>query len=173
MACTQTISGIDTSCASQYGGIKAVYICNRSEVASFTVTQDKVSAITLTSGSWLKTFNFRKQTGSLTSTFTIDDTTGTKYCSSSLTLQFSKMETTKRVSIQALIMGETCVIVEDNNGSKWLLGYDNPVTATESTAVTGTNFGDLNGFTLTLSDTSSEYPYELNIADSDWATLIT
>lgn len=171
MSCTVTLSGINTSCAGQRGGIKVVYAVNKADVTSVTVATNQITGITLDTGKTLITYEFRKNTGSLTSTYTIDDATGVKFVTSALALQFSKMETAKRVSFQALVEGETVVICEDCNGKRWFLGYDNAVTATEATAQTGTAGGDLNGYNITLTDESNELPYEVVMSDADWAAL--
>lgn len=172
MGCSVTLTGISTTCAGQRGGIKIAYAVNKSDITSITTASSKITTITLATGVHLTPFEFRKNTGSLTSTYTIDDTTGVKFVTSALALQFSKMETTKRIAFQALVEGETAIVVEDCNGSKWFLGFDNPVTATEATAQTGAAGGDLNGYNITLTDESNELPYELNLSDADWAALL-
>ena len=61
----------------------------------------------------------------------------------------------------ALCMDEVAVIVLDNNGKYWFLGYDNPVTATAATGQSGTAFGDFGGYNVELTDNSKELPYEV------------
>ena len=50
MPCTQTLSGLAADCAGNIGGIKNVYLANHADVASLTVTQDQISAITMKIG---------------------------------------------------------------------------------------------------------------------------
>jgi hypothetical protein len=162
MSCTQTISGINTSCDSNVGGIVEVYAQNKSDITAITLTDGKVSALTLDAGAVAAaTLSFRKQTGSLTSTINVDDAAGTQYVSSDLSLRFAKMETAKRTSVIALAHAETILIVKDQNGKYWLLGYDNPVTLSAGTGSTGTAMGDANEYALTLNDISAEFPYEV------------
>ena len=71
------------------------------------------------------------------------------------------METSKRLEIMALCLEDVNVMVLDWHGKYWYLGYDYPVTATAAIAVTGTAATDLNGYNVTLSDTSAEFPYEV------------
>lgn len=153
-----TLTGIEVGCKDNMGGIKAVWISPFDGTITIDTTSDKVSDIT---GGDFKKYTFRKQTGGMNSTLTVDDTVGTQYWTTELTLQFSKMETSKAVEINALTWTDTIVIVKDSNNKYWLLGYDNPVSTTASTAQTGTNYGDLNGYTLTLNDMSKNLPYEL------------
>lgn len=152
-----TLSGIEVGCKDNMGGIKAVWISPLNDI-TFETADDKITSIT---GGDFKKYTFRKQTGGMNSTLTVDDTVGTQYWTTELTLQFSKMETSKAVEINALTWTDTVTIVKDSNNKYWLLGYDNPVSTTASTAQTGTAYGDLNGYTLTLTDMSKNLPYEL------------
>jgi hypothetical protein len=155
------------------GGIKVVYGISKAQVASITVTDGVVTAITTTDDESttpatpykFHTYKFRKQSSSMTSTYTVDDTNGVKYITTELTLNFAKQETAKRVSLTALINCESVFVVEDNNGKMWLLGYDNPVTVTAAEATTGTAYGDANQYSITLSDMSAELPMEVNISN--------
>lgn len=169
--CSTTLTSIGTSCESQMGGIKVVYGLSKAQLDSVTVTNDVITAITTkndpdTNNPYLfHTYAFRKQSSTLNSTYTVDDTNGVKYVTSELTLNFAKQETAKRVSIMALANCESVFVVEDNNGKFWFLGYDNPVTVTAMDAATGTSFSDANQYSITLSDMSNALPYEVNISD--------
>ena len=167
MACTQTLSGIPQDCAASMGGIKEVYIANHAGVASITVTTDKISAITMTSGATFKKYVLRKQTGSMSSNATIDATTGANFIVTDVVLPFTRMETAKRVEIMALLHAEAAVIVKDANDALWYLGYDEPVVATAADGLTGTNRADRNGYSITLQDNSKALPYEVNASVLD------
>ena len=170
MACLITIAGITLDCQPSLGGIKQVWITQYADVESVTVSNDPdgngdmISAITLKASAVWYNYQFRKGTGSLTSTLNVDETAGTNYVSNELALVFTKMETTKRVEIAALSIGQLAVVVEDSNGKYWFLGKDDYVSASAGTGVTGTAKGDQNAYTLTLSTDSDSYPYELSEA---------
>ncbi len=162
MACSSiTLAGINTGCKDNMGGIKEVYIIRKDDVTAVTVATNQISAITLASDAAFKTYKFRKGTSQFTSTYNTDDAAGTASFETVLALQFSKMETSKRLEIMALCMDEVVVIVLDNNGKYWFLGYDNAVTASAATAQTGTAFGDFGGYNIELTDNSKELPYEI------------
>ena len=127
-----------------------------------TVTANKVTAITMNSSAKFKKFAFPRNTGSLTSNYTIDDTTGAKFVVSDLVLQFNRMETSKRIEISALAQGELAVIVKDANGAFWFLGKDAPVKASAGDGLTGTARADRNGYSITLQDNSLELPLEVD-----------
>lgn len=157
-----TLSSIAVECGTNVGGIKRVYAQNFANVDSVTVTDGKITAIKLaTSAPEAATFDFRKQTGSLASEYTIDDAAGVKYVTNTLALRFAKMDTAKRTAFMAMANGELALIVEDNNGRYWYLGKDAPVTLSAGTGGTGTAFGDANEYAPTLSDMSAEMPHEV------------
>ena len=162
MACNSiTLAGIGLGCKDNMGGIKEVYLIKEDDITSITVAEGAVSAITLTEGASFKTYKFRKGTSQFTSTMTTDEAAGTLSVQTDLALQFSKMETSKRLEIMAMCMDSMKAIVLDSNGKYWLLGYDFPVTASAATGQTGTNFGDFGGYNVTLTDNSKEFPYEI------------
>lgn len=164
MACLITIAGITLDCESSLGGIKQVWITQYDNVKSVTVDDEtnQISAITLEEDAKWYNYQFRKGTGSLTSTLNVDETAGTNYVSNELALVFTKMETKKRIEIAALSIGQLVVVVEDSNGKYWFLGKDDYVSASAGTGVTGTAKGDQNAYTLTLATDSKSYPYELS-----------
>ena len=174
--CHQTLSGIRLDCSHSLGGIKTVYIANYDDVTDLsynastgttgstsgvTSTGDTITGITMTSGTFFQPYQFRKQTGSMTSTLTVDETAGVNYVSTELSLVFTKMETKKRIELSALSVGQLAVIVEDSNGTYWYLGKDDYVSVSAGGGQTGTAKGDGNNYTLTLKDESDTYPYEV------------
>lgn len=161
MACAQTLSGLTNDCAASMGGIVEVYIANHADVTGITLTDNKVSAITLDTGKKFKKYAFPRNTGSLSSNYTIDETTGARFVASDLVLQFNKMDTTKRIEIVALAQGELAIIVKDANGTFWYLGKDAPVKATAGDGLSGTARADRNGYSITLQDNSLELPFEV------------
>lgn len=164
MACKSfALSGIALPCKDNVGGIKEVYIIKNTDIAEVALNteQSQIATITMADAAKFKTYKFRKGTANMISTAASDETIGNFSVTTELTLQFSKMETSKRLEIMAMCLEDIVVIVLDWNGKYWYLGYDFPVTATAATAQTGTAHGDLNGYNVTLSDTSAEFPFEV------------
>ena len=164
MACISiTLSGLNNACKeASFGGIKEVLIAPYEDVASTSV--DATSHLltpTMVTGKKFKTYKLMKSTGSLTSTLNTSETS-TSYFTNEVTLQFMKIETTKRMEIMSLMMGSVVVIVKDANDKYWYLGKDNYVECSAGTATTGTALTDANHYELTLTDTSAELPYEVS-----------
>ena len=144
------------------GGILEVLLANRDDVASVQAETGKISGITMEASAKLKKYTFARNTGSMTSTYTIDQASGVKYVTTDLVLQFNRMETTKRVEITALSVNDLVAIVKDANGVYWYLGYDEPVNASAGDGQTGTARGDANRYSITLQDISKEMPMEVD-----------
>ena len=164
MACNSyTLKGLNTICKEpSFGGIKEVLIALYDDVASVSVAPEtNLLTPTMVSGKKFKQYKLLKSTGGLVSTLNTSETT-TSYFTNDVTLQFMKMETSKRIEIMALMMSACAVIVKDANDKYWYLGKDNYVECSAGTATTGTAASDANHYELTLSDTSSELPYEVD-----------
>ena len=144
------------------GGITEVLLANREDVSAVTADTGKVTEITMASSAKFKRYTFTRNTGSMTSTYTIDQASGVRYVTTDLLLQFNRMETAKRVEISALAVNDLVAIVKDANGIYWYLGYDEPVNASAGDGQTGTARGDANRYTITLQDNSKEMPMEVD-----------
>lgn len=168
MGCCESFSGIARDCDASVGGIKSAWIACYDNVTGKTVTNDQISAITASAGSF-KEFQFRKQTGSVVQSFQLGDN-GSRYYEQTITLVFARQETEKRIEINALAVSDLVVIVQDNNGKYWLFGYDNPVTLSGNEAETGTTYTDANGYTVTLLGTDWQLAYE--VTQSAMASII-
>ena len=175
MACTTYLTGFSTSCGSNLPSIKKLYI-GTFESGTFIYTYQKdgenqdvldadgnqiieaVSGATLNSGAdkWVE-FQFRKNTCSMNSEMTVNDN-GSFYFSNGCDMVFSKIENSKRLSIESLAAGECTMIVVDNNNNTWLIGAENPVSLTTLSATTGTAIGDNNQYTVTLSANEKSMP---------------
>ena len=161
MACSQTLSGISNDCASNMGGIVEVYLANKADVSSVTITSSKVTAISMNSTAKFKTYHFRPNTSSMSSNYQVNQENGTSYVQTDLLMVFNRMETSKRIEVTAMAQGELCAIVKDANGLYWMLGIDNPLVLSAGDGLTGTARADRNGYSVTLQDNSLEMPVEI------------
>lgn len=170
MACVSTyLTSITTSCTSNLPSISKLWI-GQFESAKFTYTYleqtdadgnqiiEAVSGATLVSGSkpWV-TFNFKRNTGELTSEYTLNDN-GSFYFTNSVNLVFAKIDNSKRLSLEAVASGECSCIVLDSNGQYWLLGGENAVSMSSLSATTGVQISDSNAYNVTISETSGSMP---------------
>ena len=163
MSCSQLLNGIAADCQTNVGGVREVYIANYSDVTAIEVddSSNMIKTITMADSTKFKKYAFKKNTSSMTSTLNVDPANGVNFVQTDLSLVFAKQETVKRMEIAKLSLGELRVIVLDANGKYWFLGQEEFVSATAGTAETGVNRTDGNKYTITLTDYSSSYPYEV------------
>ena len=164
MSCVQTLNGIAADCQTNVGGVREVYIANYDDVSAVTLdeTSNMIKTITMADSAKFKKYAFKKNTSSMTSTLNVDPANGINFVQTDLSLVFAKQETVKRMEIAKLSLGELRVIVLDANGKYWFLGKEEFVSATAGTAETGTNRSDGNRYSITLTDYSASYPYEVD-----------
>ena len=164
MSCSQVLNGIAADCQTNVGGVREVYIANYDDVSAVTLdeTSNMIKTITMADTAKFKKYSFKKNTSAMTSTLNVDPANGINFVQTDLSLVFAKQETVKRMEIAKLSLGELRVIVLDANGKYWFLGKEEFVSATAGTAETGTNRTDGNKYTITLTDYSASYPYEVD-----------
>ena len=163
MACNVSLMGIALDCGCpNLSGIRRILIADYNKVSAVTATDGAISTITMDASSKFYEYYPAKNTGSLTKTMTRDESTGVKYYTNEAVAQFNKMETAKRTELSQLDCKPLAAIVEDMNGKFWYLGKDNYVSASAVTGQTGAGIDDGNFYTLTLTDISSELPYEVD-----------
>lgn len=165
MACNnQYLSNIGRDCSPAKGGIRQAWFAVWAKDI-FTVSGDtannpfEVSAIS-SAATWYH-YEFRKGTGSFTSTQSIDEANGLNYVETDVVLRFGRMESDKRYAVAALALGGVAGIVEDNNGSYWAFGVEEEMVPQAGTGQSGTAVADGNYYEITLRDTYSSFPLEI------------
>ena len=186
MACTpKYLQSINTSCGSNLPSIKSLWI-GQFDSATFTYTylqngsqnvtdddgnpiKESVSGATLKEGSkpWV-IFNFKRNTGELTSEMTVNDN-GSHYYTNGVNIVFARIDNGKRLSLEAVSSGECTMIVLDSNNQYWLIGAENSVAMTTLSATTGVAVSDSNAYNVTI---SAEEPTMPILIESDQAQTI-
>lgn len=174
MACkTVTLATLDARCDASMGGIKEVLIIQRDDVEAITSdATEKIDSITLKQGKKFVKWSFRRNTGSYTSTFEGDPTTGNSSVTTEVSLQFSRAEADKRLKIQSALNANAVVIVRDMYDNYLYLGEDNDVYVTACTMQSGTAASDLSGFNITFQDVADTLPKFIDTEKVDIDNLI-
>lgn len=163
MGCSVTLTGLPKDCEASMGGIAELWAVDHSAVSAVTVSAEGIiTDITLAESAKFLRYYFRKGAGSMSPNGTIDPANGVNFVTTDVVVQFTKMDTAKRIAMSTLTVAELALIVKDNNGKYWYLGYDNAVTASASSGATGQAFTDANMYSITLQDTSLLLPYEVS-----------
>ena len=80
------------------------------------------------------------------------------------------MDVTKRNGIKVLAQQRLVAIIEGNDGSYWVAGYENGLELNAGTSATGTAFGDLSGYSVTLSGMEKEPVLSIGQTEVDLVT---
>jgi F420-0:gamma-glutamyl ligase len=154
-------SGMARDCSDSLGGIEEVLISERVNVTAFTQSGHEISAITQSGATNFYRYNLKKESGSLTSTATVDQAAGTSFYDNVLAFTINKLSATKTNEIKMLMLARLAVIVKDNNGKYWALGFDQFAEGSSLVAQTGQAYGDPNQYQIELTDKSQLPCYEV------------
>lgn len=151
-------------CQTNIGGCRALYLSNyKKDYVQVGIesgaTEGVITGVTSGTGVEWQEFPFRKDQCSFTSTLNVSGES--KYVSTELTINWGKMDTNKRLAVQALVMGQAMGIVQDMNGKYWFLGKDAPLECTAGSGQTGAARADVNQYSVTLTDESTDFPLEM------------
>lgn len=155
-------------CSGSLGGVKRIWVANYQSGAATvgkgsgdTASIDVITGFTV--GVKFLEIPVRKNTSSYSSEVQVNETNGNTV-QTTLNIVLPKMEASKRMFVNALLMTDVMAVVEDANGKKVFLGYDNPVTISAGTGETGTAKTDTNAYSISIQDDSVNFPYFLSDA---------
>ena len=149
MACIVT-KGRTEPCKDVVGGINAVYFAEYDSLGTITYDGTNADVVDSFGGTptWYK--YVVKGASSFEQTFNSSRENGTIFYEQTLNISLKKMSKQSHQELKLLANGMPHVIVEDNNGNKFLMGLEYGASVSGGTIVTGTAMGDLSGYTLTL-----------------------
>lgn len=161
MSCPITLQGYSGACKSM-GGVRKLFVADRSPLVSdITVQQDVITDLQELEGTFVE-YKLRPRTVGFESTPQFSSENNALYFETTLEAFMYKMSKDNSAEFMALAIGDLAVVIEDNNGTRWFLGFDNPVEMTEGTVGTGIEGTDRNGYSFTLTDYSKAIPYEVD-----------
>lgn len=166
-----SLAGMTRTCGLMSGGIKRLDMIAVEDLTSMTATQKVYTAITLGSGKYFKTYEFEPDTCEMTSESTVEN--GAIKYHHEIVFHVNKMSTTGRAMVEEITSQSGCgiiAVVEDNNGTKWVLGYTEnhlklrPLQLKGIKSTTGKALTDANGYDVTLFNENNEPPYTTSAA---------
>ncbi len=165
MACSNLTAGFTLDCNDSNGGIDKIFIAN-GPVESITETSGTITAITV-GGSALTPSDFfefevPRQTSSFTETINVSQENGTVFYDQALTMIFNKMEAAKRDQILLMAQATNMVVVfKDNNDKYFSVGVKRGAFMASGSSVSGTAYGDRNGYELVISGMEEDPSFEV------------
>ena len=137
-------------CKDAVGGIDAVYFINFGDYTS--ITYDGVNADIIDSVAGVSSlYKYElKGTNSFEQVYNSSRENGTTFAEQTLTMTLKKQDATTHKSVKLLAYGRPHVVIKNRNNQFFLAGLEHGMELTTANASTGTQMGDLNGYTLTF-----------------------
>ncbi len=146
MACDLT-RGRKVPCKDVIGGIVRVYFIDFGDLGTVTKTDDEITGLSGTFNAYQYDL---KGTNSLETAITSSRENGTTFFEETLTLTLPKLTKEDNKELKLMAYGRPHIVVEDRNGNSMLAGLEHGMEVTGGSIATGTAFGDLSGYSLTL-----------------------
>jgi hypothetical protein len=164
--CCGKLTGIAEQCVTEMAGINSVFIACWQDVQKPTLgtTGEITSIIGSPNGAtpvW-KVYHFQSDTSNVVSTGTRQN--GNASVSSVVTLQIQGITAVALNEINELRKSGLAIIAEFCSGVYTYFGFYRPCFLTGDVMNSGTAFSDFQGFDLTFTENSMEYPYILSKA---------
>lgn len=140
-------TGRKLACKDVVGGIKQVFLVDFGTLGTATISNGIITSFTGTT--WQAYQYDVKSASNLEQTITSSSDSGTTFYEQTLTLILTKMDKNTQVELQKVISSRPHVFIQDNNEQYFSMGMTRGCDI-NGTISTGTNLGDLNGYSLTF-----------------------
>lgn len=162
MSCVLT-SGYTLGCRDNVGGIQQVYIGEwNGSALQYTLDPNQVIGTFSGTYSGFYTFEQEIEVGSYTENGVYSVENGTAFYEQTLEITLHKLEAAIRNQILVLGQGKWRILILDQRGRYWLMGYQNPVRVSAATPGLGKAYGDLNGAVITFMGKEPEPAHEVS-----------
>jgi hypothetical protein len=168
----QLTRGFARDCNNSISAIKNIYISNKELAGAATQNATgQITAFAAATGTPFKKYELNDQNADWKSTPAVNEQNGTCFFANLINFTVPKSEQAKRNEFKLLANGDgATVIAEGFDGRYWAMGFLNGARWTGGDLGVGRNFGDLNGFNVSLTANETEPPAE--IAYSAFSALV-
>ena len=145
--CTLSAGRLE-GCKDSVGGLNAIYFVNFGDTEGWVATDEDITGITAATPPSAYKYDLR---GNSTFDQALNSSreNGTTFAEQTLTVSLKKQDATTNKEVKMLAYGRPHVIIEDNNGTFWVMGEDYGAEMNATTS-TGASMGDKNGYELTF-----------------------
>jgi len=165
MATCNTLTPYALACRDNTGGIVGIWVMayDTGLVMTGATSSDTITGFT---GSTSSAWQFQQDTevGSFTQTIETSRENGVVSFNQACEITLPKLNATLRNTVKTLVQGAWRVIILDQLGQYWLMGYRNGVRVDTGNADLGKAFLDLNGVRVTFTNKESEPAYLVTAA---------
>lgn len=157
------LAGFYRVCGLQSGGGKKIYLTEVANVTSMTATNGVYTAITMNGAAKFYVYEFEPDSFEIKEEVSVEN--NCMKVMHGIEFFMAKMSSTTRTALEEIALASACgliAVVEDNNGTKWVLGYSEnhlktrPLTLKSGKGTTGKKLTDANGYTITLENENNE-----------------
>ena len=155
------------------GGIKSLHILGASgnTITGYTTNANEEITAIGGSGTWYS-FQLPKQSGSLTETIGVNETSQSVTFQPSIVINLPKLDYQLRKTFVDLVsLNDVYAIVEDNNNRYWAVFLDNGGVVSEGSLMSGQAYTDQNGAMLTISGGEPTSIREINVSTTIQALI--
>lgn len=157
-------SNFTRQCVAYSGGVNRLWLVDKADVTSFTLSGGQYTAVTMVSGKVFKEFEFLDDTCSVRENSSRNEQSGAIMIDRELEFYLQGMSNTHRASLQEIIDSSTCgviAIVLDNNSTYWVHGYNEKskraLKLKSGNVDFGKNLDDNIGATVILGNKNNEF----------------
>lgn len=150
MSCTLTLGRIEP-CKDQVGGLNAVYFINSLDLANVAYDTANTDVISQLATAAVSAYAYDlKGTSNFEQAINSSRDNGTTFFEQVLNIVLKKQDANTTRQIKLLAWAKPIVVVEDNNGNSWVMGLEHGAEVTGGSIVSGSAYGDLTGYNVTL-----------------------
>jgi hypothetical protein len=146
MSCEISLGRLE-GCKDQIGGLNAIYFVNYGDMGTLTVADEAITGISATTPSAYK-YDLRGNS-TFEQSLTSSRENGTTFAEQTLTVSLKKQDAATNKEVKLLAYGRPQIIIEDNNGSLFVMGEEFGSEMNASTS-TGAGMADKSGYELTF-----------------------
>lgn len=162
MACALTTSYTYVGCGGGAGGIQEVLITEAANVTAYTLTANVITSITQAGSTVFRRYVLDKEMGSFSSNGNKQTANGTWIYEPTIDFTIKALTISMQAEIKLLAQNNLIMIVKDNNGIYWGLGFDRYMELVTATAESGTAMGDFNGNKLSFKGKETVHMYKVD-----------
>ena len=146
MSCNISLGRLE-GCKDQIGGLNAIYFVNFGDMGVLSVTDETVTGISAATPDAYK-YDLRGNSN-FEQSLTSSRENGTTFAEQTLTVSLKKQDSATHKEVKLLAYGRPQIIIEDNNGNRFLMGEEFGAEMTASSS-TGSGMGDKSGYELSF-----------------------
>jgi hypothetical protein len=170
MSCALTSDYSQASCGDLFGGVPTIFLIEKANIISVTVTSDVVTSILKTVPFKFRKYELKQGTAQGKETKTVNKENGTSSTKQTVTFSQQGLSAALRTELEIICQNLLTVVVLDENGTGWLYGKDKGMRVTTVDADTGKALSDLNGYMINLEAEEKYFAYPI---DSNTLSLLT